>query len=168
MSTGRIVILGVGNPLMGDDGFGLAALDRLRQDWLLPDRIELVDGGTWGMQLLPVFEEAEEILILDAIEAHLPAGSPVELEKEELPRLFRLRVSPHHVDLEDVLALLAFRGTQPPRIRAMGVNPGLVDWGMGLSPAVDAAIPAFLDRVADYLRGRGVALAPRAAVPCTS
>lgn len=167
MSDGRIVVLGVGNPLMGDDGFGLVALDHLRTDWLLPDRVELLDGGTWGMQLLPVFEEAEEILILDAIESHLPPGTPVELAKDELPRLFRLRVSPHHVDLEDVLALLEFRGTQPPRIHAMGVNPDQVDWGMGLSPAVEAAVPAFVDRVVTYLQSRGVAVSRRP-VPCTS
>ena len=57
--TGRAtVVIGLGNPLMGDDGVGLAALERLRDDWDMPADVELVDGGTWGMNLLPVIEDA--------------------------------------------------------------------------------------------------------------
>src|SRR5581483_11003657 len=77
MST---IILGLGNPLMADDGIGLAALDRLRSVRPAVDA-ELVDGGTWGMSLLPVVEEAERIILLDAIELERPPGTVIVLER---------------------------------------------------------------------------------------
>ena len=90
---GGILVIGLGNPLMADDGLGLAALERLRQRWRLPESVRLVDGGTWGMNLLPLIEEAERVVFLDAIDAGRPAGSLVELEREELPRLFAHKLS---------------------------------------------------------------------------
>lgn len=157
----RIVVLGVGNPLMGDDGIGIEALTRLRESWVVPADVQLIDGGTWGMQLLPAFEAADEVLILDAIEAGRPPGSIVSLGRDELPRHLRLRVSPHHVDLEDVLALLEFRGTTPARMAAVGIQPASVSWGIGLSPPVEAAVPALVREVARRLAEAGIELTPR-------
>src|SRR5690349_17330255 len=89
MST---IILGLGNPLMADDGIGLAALDRLRSVRPAVDA-ELVDGGTWGMSLLPVVEEAERIILLDAIELERPPGTVIVLERERIPRYLSTRIS---------------------------------------------------------------------------
>ena len=75
----RTVVLGLGNPLMGDDGLGLAVLGRLRDEWDLPGTVELVDGGTWGMNLLPLIEDAPELVLIDAIRAGAPAGTVLEL-----------------------------------------------------------------------------------------
>ncbi|MGZ3467555.1 MAG: hydrogenase maturation protease, partial [Gemmatimonadaceae bacterium] len=72
-------VIGLGNPLMGDDGFGLEVLARLRDEWIL-DGVELADGGTWGMSLLPIIEDAERLLLLDAIAAGAEPGDVVVLE----------------------------------------------------------------------------------------
>src|SRR5690348_18483909 len=77
-ATVHTVVIGLGNPLMGDDGLGLAALARLEQEWQLPPEVELLDGGTWGMNLLPVIEDAQRVLLIDAIHADLPAGRSEE------------------------------------------------------------------------------------------
>ena len=156
-----VVLLGVGNPLMGDDGIGLVALEQLRSHWVLPEEVELIDGGTWGMQLLPTIEAADEVIILDAIRAGSAAGAIVRLEKDELPRFFRAHVSPHHITLEDVFAVLEFKGTAPERISALGLEPQAVTWGMGLSPVVEAAIPDLVTTVVTRLRERGHTVRPR-------
>ena len=73
----RTLVIGLGNPLMGDDGAGVAALDRLRNEWDLPEDVELVDGGTWGMNLLPLVESTGHLVLVDAIRsgASCPATS---------------------------------------------------------------------------------------------
>ena len=81
MSESALVI-GLGNPLMGDDGLGLAALERLAADWVLPPGVELVDGGTWGLNLLPLLEAADQVLFLDAVDVGKAPGEPVELTGE--------------------------------------------------------------------------------------
>ena len=82
-------VIGLGNPLMGDDGFGLVALARLRDEWTL-EGVELVDGGTWGMSLLPLIEDSDRVVLLDAIAAGATPGEidrqPVALEHNDLTR----------------------------------------------------------------------------------
>jgi hydrogenase maturation protease len=139
-APGSTLVIGLGNPLMGDDGFGLAVLERLRARWRVPEAVTLVDGGTWGLQLLPGIEGAERLLLVDAIDVGESAGSPVRLERAELPRYFALKVSPHQVDLCDVLALAELRGALPDEVVAVGVQPGDVSLRLSLSPAVEAHV----------------------------
>ncbi len=115
---GRTVVLGVGNPLMGDDGLGLAALESLRHGWRLPPTVELVDGGTWGLTLLPAIEAADRLLLIDAIDTGgAPPGTLHQLERDAIPRHLATKLSPHEVDLREVLALAELRGNAPARDR---------------------------------------------------
>ena len=100
------VVLGLGNPLMGDDGVGLAALARLAEGWQLGGDVELVDGGTWGMSLLPTLEGAAAVVLLDAIHVDAAPGTPVRLEGDAVPAALALKVSPHQIDLREVLAVM--------------------------------------------------------------
>lgn len=159
----RTVVLGLGNPLMGDDGLGLAVLGRLREEWDLPGTVELVDGGTWGMNLLPLIEDAPELVLVDAIRTGAPAGTLVELERERLPRYLAHKLSPHQVDLKEVLALAEFRGTLPYRTVAIGAEPEAVELSTELSPtlreaeeAVVLAVVARLERWGHGCRRRVV------------
>jgi hydrogenase maturation protease len=141
------VVLGLGNPLMGDDGLGLAVLARLRDEWELPEQVTLVDGGTWGMNLLPLIEDAEAVLLLDAIRTRVPAGTVVELERDQLPRYLAHKLSPHQVDLKEVLALAEFRGTLPERTVAIGAEPEAVALSTELTPVVAGAVEGVLAAV---------------------
>jgi hydrogenase maturation protease len=118
---------------MGDDGFGLAVLERIQACWQLPTEIELVDGGTWGMKLLPLIESARRVLLLDAINAGIEPGSAVVLSRGELPCYFSHKLSPHQIDLREVLALTELRGTMPDELVAMGVQPESIELRSGLS-----------------------------------
>ncbi len=144
--TGTFVI-GLGNPLMLDDGIGLAALERLSCRPDIPEGIQLVDGGTWGMNLLPLIETAGTVIFLDAIRLGCEAGTIHELEGDAVPRRLAHKLSPHQIDLGEVLAIAMLRGTLPTRLLALGIEPAEVEMGTGLSPAVEAAMPELLARV---------------------
>lgn len=139
------LVLGLGNPLMGDDGFGLAVLERMRQRGDIPRSASLVDGGTWGMNLLPEIEQAGRLLLLDAVNARKRPGSIIRLERNELPRWLTLKVSPHQVDLREVLALAELRGSLPQDTIAIGVQPLRVEMHLGLSPLVASRVEDVTD-----------------------
>lgn len=150
----RTVVIGLGNPLMGDDGVGLAALERLRDDWQL-DGVELVDGATWGLALVPVIEDAERVVLLDAIAAHGQPGDVIELSRDRLPIYLSRKLSPHHVDMRDALAVAELRGRLPNDIVAVGVQPARVVLGTELSAPVAASLDALVDAVVGRLESWG-------------
>jgi hydrogenase maturation protease len=154
MSSGTLV-LGVGSPLMGDDGLGLAALEALRSGWTFDPPVELVDGGTWGMMLLPQIEEAKRLLIVDAIRAGGRPGELVELDREALPRGLGTKLSPHQIDLREVLALADLRGRLPEDSAALGLEPDRVEMDAELSECAAASLPALVDRIIALLRSWG-------------
>jgi hydrogenase maturation protease len=154
-------VIGLGNPLMGDDGFGLVALERLRDDWRLEGGVELADGGTWGMALLPLIETADRVILLDAIAAGKEPGEVVVLERDGLPIYLSRKLSPHQVDMKDVLAVAELRGTLPLETVAIGVQPESVEMRIGLSPAVEAAIDTAVETVLARLRDWGHFCEPR-------
>jgi hydrogenase maturation protease len=158
--VGGVLVIGLGNPIMADDGLGLAALERLRQGWRVPESVRLVDGGTWGMNLLPLIEEAERIVFLDAIDAGLPVGAPVLLEREELPRLFSHKLSAHQIDLREVLAVAELRGTLPSDLVAIGLQPGRLEMSSGLSPELECQLDELLTAVLEQLERWGCACSP--------
>lgn len=145
------VVVGLGNPLMGDDGLGLAALARLDQLWEVPADVQLIDGGTWGMNLLPVIEDAERVILLDAIDTGTAPGTQTRLDRERLPRYLATKISPHQVDLRDVLGLAELRGTLPAHTVALGLQPERVEMGIGLTPALAARLDDLVDSVAQLL-----------------
>lgn len=149
------LVLGLGNPLMGDDGIGLAALAGLKAEYELPPEVRLVDGGTWGMNLLPMIEAAERVLLLDAIDTAQPAGTLTVLERDELPRYFSHKISPHQVDLREVLALAEWRHTLPAQIVALGIQPERVEMGEGLSSPVEWSLESLVALAASRLEGFG-------------
>jgi hydrogenase maturation protease len=149
------VVIGVGSPLMGDDGVGVAAVELLRRAVGAVDGVSLLDGGTWGMQLLPDIEEAERLLVLDAIHEGGEPGTIVRLEKDDLPRLLGHKVSPHQIDLREVFAVAELRGRFPSVAVALGVEPEVVELRDGLSPAVARALPRLLDAALLQLRAWG-------------
>jgi len=166
----RTAVIGLGNPLMGDDGLGLAVLTRLMELWEAPADVELVDGGTWGMNLLPVIEDAARVLLIDAINTGAAPGAPLYLSREQLPRYLATKISPHQVDLHDVLALAELRGTLPADTVAVGLQPARVEMIAELSPAVAAGVDGVVSRVIAVLTEWGHEVTPKgaAAGACTS
>ncbi len=155
------LVIGLGNPLLGDDGTGLVALERLRDRWRVPESVELVDGGTWGMMLLPMIETADRVLFLDAIRTGMPPGTEAVLEGDEIPRALAMKLSPHQLDLRDVLAVAQLRGTLPAVTVAIGLQPAGFEMGDGLSPRVAEKIDRLVELAVDQLRSWGHVCRPR-------
>lgn len=157
------LVIGVGSPLMGDDGLGLAALEALRAGWTFEPELELMDGGTWGMNLLPFIETVPRVLILDAIRAGGEPGDFVRLEDDEIPRFFATKLSPHQIDLKEVLALAELRGTLPASTIVLGLEPAVVEMSASLSAPVRAGLPTLVARVLEQLEGWGYRATPTGA-----
>lgn len=158
---GRVTVIGLGNPLMGDDGLGLCARERLMSSWSLSPDVEIVDGGTWGMNLLPIIEDASSLLFIDAVDNGLPAGTPIVLSGDEIPRALAHKISPHQVDLSEVLAVAQLRGTLPKRMTLIGLQPERVELGEGLSAPVEAGLDGLVAMAAHHLRLWGHSCEPR-------
>jgi hydrogenase maturation protease len=142
---------------MGDDGLGLQVLERLQAEWVFDDHVQFVDGGTWGMALLPDIEDAGKLIFLDAINSqrHAP-GDVLLLERDEIPLVTdHNKLSPHQVGLREVMAISEFRGTLPADTCAIGVVPQIVDIGTELSPIVQASVDACILKVIERLRAWG-------------
>ena len=151
----KTVVIGLGNPLMGDDGLGLVALERLREQWEIPPGVELVDGGTWGMNLLPVIEDAARLLLVDAVDVKATPGTGVVVERERIPRYLATKISPHQVDLRDVLALAELRGKLPQETVALGLQPERMELGDRLSPPILRGLDGLVASAARLLEAWG-------------
>ena len=149
------LVLGLGNPLMGDDGLGLVALARLRAEFEFPPEVSLVDGGTWGMNLLHLIEEADRLVLLDAIDTGEVPGTVNFLERHELPRFFAHKLSPHQIDLREVLALAELRGRLPDDVVAIGIQPLQVEMGERVSLPVANAMEALVELTVAHLEAWG-------------
>jgi len=155
MTDRGTVVLGVGSPLMGDDGLGVGVVEMLRERWSGDPGLTFLDGGTWGMRVLPYIEDARRLLLLDVIRAGREPGTVVRLERDELPRHLHHKLSPHQIDLAEVLALAELRGSFPDEAVALGVEPAEVALRDGLSSVVEAAVPALVEAVRTQLEAWG-------------
>jgi hydrogenase maturation protease len=157
----RILLLGLGNLLLRDEGLGIRALDLLQTRYDLPPEVACIDGGVLGLELLAYIEGLEYLLILDAVRNGQPPGTLVRLEGEAIPQNLSLKLSMHQVRLADILALSRLRGTTPPRLVVWGMEPAVLESGFGLSAGIEARLDALVDAAVDELARWDIAATPR-------
>lgn len=150
----RILVLGIGNILWADEGFGVRVLEALDRDYAFPDHVTLLDGGTQGLYLLPYLEEADGLVIVDAVDYGLAPGTLHILADADVPAVLATRkVSLHQTGFQEILGLLALRGHTPSRIVLVGVQPErLDDYGGGLTATVAAQVTPAAAKVLKVLR----------------
>jgi hydrogenase maturation protease len=160
----RVVVLGVGNILMSDEGVGVHAITALERHYDLPPEIELIDGGTSGMDCLDRIAEADLLLIADCMRR--PGAEPgtiFRLADDEINAWFKTRISPHQVGLADVLAACCFHGISPKKVVLVGVQPVSFETCMELTPQIAAILPQVIDTLLAELAEFGVAVHRKAA-----
>jgi hydrogenase maturation protease len=157
----EILVLGLGNIILRDEGLGVRAVERLRERFALPEAVDALDGGTLGLHLLPYLAGVRALLIVDALLAAGPPGTLARLEGEAIPRALAHKVSMHQFGLAELLALAATEGALPERIVLWGMVPAAIEAGLELTPPVAAALDALVEHVAAELSGWGLAIAPR-------
>jgi hydrogenase maturation protease len=141
------LVLGIGNVLYADEGFGVRALESLNARYRFPEGVRLMDGGTQGIFLLPWVRSAERLLIFDAIDFGLPAGQLRLIRDADVPCYMGVKkVSMHQAGFQEVLASAAFSGSYPRALALVGVQPDVLDnYGGSLTPTIKARIPDALD-----------------------
>ena len=141
--TAPVLLLGLGNPLMSDDGAGqelLAQLEAGPTAW--GPQVEFLDGGTQGLALLGRFEGRKAVVFLDAVRLGDKPGAVHVLHGKELARMGGRGVTAHEGSAPQILAALQLLGETPQEVVVVGVEPERVATGIGLSPSVRAGVPA--------------------------
>jgi hydrogenase maturation protease len=132
-----VLVLALGNVLLGDDGLGAAAVVRLERDYCVPPRVLLVDGGTLGLSLLGLLAEADHTILVDAVRADGPPGTLVRLDGENVGDAVRDRLSPHQVGVADLLDAARLIDRYPASVTLLGLVPDTIDLAVVRSIAVD-------------------------------
>ena len=157
----QTLVLGVGNTLMSDEGIGVHVVERLVQRYNVPEEIQVLDGGTLGMDLLYYMEGVPNLLIVDAIQANREPGYLLRLADDDVPAFLSMKMSPHQIGVPDMLATAKLRGTTPPNIVLWGVQPELIEIGTDLSGTLLALLDSLVEKVVDELRRWGHTIEPR-------
>ena len=159
----RSFILGLGNVLMGDDGFGPYVARTFEEQYELGEETEVIDLGTPGLDLTPWLADATHIIIVDTIRASEPPGTLRIYDKADLVRHAPFaRVGPHDPGLKETLLTLEFAGRTPETVTLVGVVPARVAMGTELSAPVAAAVPVAIGAIVDRLRQLGEPVTRRA------
>lgn len=141
-----VVVLGVGNLLMGDEGLGIRCVEAIEK-LQLPSNVRCIDGGTSTHELLEDLENLDALLILDAVASGQPAGTIVRLEDDQIPSAFSNKMSPHQHGINDLLATLKFLGREPRHVVLIGVEPSVMELSLELSPLVANVLPRMINLV---------------------
>lgn len=157
----RILVLGIGNLLLGDEAVGVRIVEALEQRYRLPAHVEVLDGGTSGMELMEMMADRDHLIVADAVLTGAAPGSVAVLYDEEIPALFTRKVSPHQLGLSDVLMALRLTDEFPRRLTLVGVVPASLEPGIGLTAVVSQAIEPALAQVLLALQESGVVAEPK-------
>jgi len=138
---------------MGDDAIGVLAAQRLQARPDLPPGVAVLDGGTAGLGLIPLWAGYRRVVLVDAVQMDLPPGAIQRFVWAEARLITHdLTLSLHQTDLSDALVLAETLGMLPPEVVIFGVQPGHLEWDRPLSPPVERALPELIEALLDELR----------------
>ncbi|MEI8571851.1 HyaD/HybD family hydrogenase maturation endopeptidase [Methylomonas sp. EFPC1] len=154
----NILLLGIGNLLWADEGFGVRVIEHLQKHYRFPDNVQVVDGGTQGVYLIEHVQAADVLVVFDAVDYGLPPATMKRVENDEVPNfLGAKKMSLHQTGFQEVLALAQMLGEYPQHLLLIGVQPEeLEDYGGSLRPAVKAQIQPAIEMALSYLQRFGV------------
>ncbi len=152
----KIKIVGIGNTLMTDDGVGVFAVQKLARRFEFPETVELIDGGTKGIELLPYIEGSSKLLFIDAVNFGREPGYIDEIEKDRVAEYFQTKLSVHQIALPDMLGAGMLLGSLPEEIHLIGIQPESIELGYGLTDTISERLDEFIERIIEKLKSWGV------------
>lgn len=157
MIEDRIVVLGVGNVLLRDEGVGVRTIEELQRQYTLPANVRVVDGGTQGLWLLSTIQEADHLIVVDAVLGGDEPGTIYRLTRDDLPKGLRIKQSAHDSDLVEALNLCALLDAQPKSVVVVGIEPADIQpFGVDLTEKIATKVDELVLRVLDELKALGV------------
>ncbi len=141
----KLLVLGVGNILMMDEGIGVHAIHEFwkEKDQYDENLVDFIDGGTFTQDIFYLLEEYEIVLVLDVVRAGRDAGTIYSLDEEDLIQNEKQMLSLHDVDMLDSLDMAEMRGHRPT-LKVVGIEPEKIDWGLEMTPTLTTAFPGFI------------------------
>lgn len=140
--AGAILLVGVGNVLLGDEGVGIhVARELAARQATLPRGTRVLDGGTLGLDLLPLVADADAVVFVDAVDTEAPPGTITVFRDEEIVATLGGRLGPHQLGIADLVATARLTGMLPARMALVGIQPSSLEVSLELTPAVRGALP---------------------------
>ena len=154
VSPADVTVLGIGNLLMGDEGVGIHLIQTLEKSYTFSPSINLIDGGTTGLDLIPYFENCKKMIIVDAVDFQEKPGHIGTLYNEEIHYRFNTKLSLHHAGLADVLSVIKLTDIPSPDMMLIGVQPKIVEMGIELSDVIsdkmDKTISIIIEKLKEW------------------
>ena len=157
-----VLVLGLGNVLLGDDGLGAAALARIERRYRTPPGVRLEDGGTLGLSLLGLLAESDRVILVDAVCTGSPPGTLVRIDGEEVVDAVRERLSPHQIGVADLLDAARLIDCYPTTVTLLGLAPEAIVLSVARSSAVDASLDELVEAIAREVQSLGYEMVPKA------
>jgi hydrogenase maturation protease len=153
----RILLMGIGNILLGDEGVGVHAVHQLKERYHFDPPIEIVDGGTLGLDLLPFLEKSDHLLFVDAIDFGKEPGYVGEIDDGNIPSALQTKLSVHHIGISDLLLAALWMDRKPKKICLIGIQPESLVMSLELSKLIKDKMEELVKRVIAKLETWGVA-----------
>ena len=157
----KILLIGMGNVLMQDEGIGVRAVEELENRYQIPEHLEIMDGGTTGMELFEPIRRCDQLVVADAVNTGDPYGTLVRIANEEIPSFFQTKLSNHQLGLSDLLALLTLKAETPEHIAIVGMVPHSLENQLGLSAEAAAGLDAMVAMLVAEIADLGIVLHER-------
>ncbi len=157
----NIAVFGIGNILLSDDGVGVHVINRLKNEYDFPQNVELIDGGTKGLDLLPLFENRDRVLIVDAANFKKEPGTIDTIEGEKIPAFLSSKLSVHQIGLPDMLFAAKLMEIMPPEMCLVGIQPRSMETSIELSDPVKSGFDELVARVLEKLGEWGIKAVPK-------
>lgn len=163
----EVLVLGIGNLLWADEGFGVRCVEQLAAQWLVPEGITVMDGGTQGLYLLPYVQGAQRLIVFDAIDYGLPPGTMKRVEGDAVPRFMGAKkMSLHQTGFQEVLMLAQLTECYPREVLLIGCQPEVLDdYGGSLRACTRAALAPAVALAVERLAAWGAAPRVRGTPP---
>ncbi len=160
-TTKKVLIIGMGNVLMQDEGVGVRAVEDFESRYHLPPSVQVMDGGTTGMELFEPIRSCDWLIVADAVNTGDPPGTLVRIANRDIPAFFQTKISNHQLGLSDLLALLALKNETPEHVAIIGMVPHSLSNKLGLSDKAAAGLDGLVTGLVDELAQLGIELVER-------
>ena len=147
----EITVLGIGNIILSDEGFGVRVVEFLKKNYEFPQNVNLIDGGTLGVELTHFIIGTKKLLIIDSIDGGVESGKIFHLRDDEILNHFTQKISAHEIGIQDILTMLEVTGKKIPAVELIGAQPFSLDAGINLTPQMEKLLPIFAQKALEIL-----------------